>query len=110
MDGRTRAAREAANLAVTRNRFLERLGDDPSERDLRFADRGARIVLRIAALDAVDARRRLTPQEAEDHGRLTTELAMVTRRLGITPAGRRHEPAAEAGEDDLMLAMERRRD
>ena len=112
MDGRTRAAKEAARLDTARGRFLERLGDDPTDYALRLADRGARLVVRRAALDATKARRPLTEQEHEDHARLTTELAMVTRRLGIAPAPRRQPVAEEdAGEDELalVLAMDRRR-
>jgi hypothetical protein len=99
MAGRTRAAREAAKLDPVRARFLAHLGDDPTERDLRLADRGARLVLRLAALDGTADRRRLTAQEAEDHARLTTELDLVTRRLGIAPAPRRHQPVADADTD-----------
>ena len=40
MNGKTREARQAAKHDAVRAQFLEHLGDDPTDRELRLAERG----------------------------------------------------------------------
>jgi hypothetical protein len=86
MAGLTRAAREAKTFNAVRARFLEHLDEDADPEQVVMADKAARLVVQVAALEAEAERRVLSGEEMDALLQATRMLHVLTRRLGTVPA------------------------